>query len=404
MKFAILGAGLMAALANAAHVHGHGKSHGSDVVNKVVAGYQGWFTAGPGSSDPIQKWVHWGNNDTVPTFELWPDVREYTNLYNWGQAKLGNGKQAQLFSSYDDQTVDTHFRWMKEYGIDTAAVQRFGTHVDGGLNQQHLDGIFEKAAKYSEKHGVKYYCGWDISGWTNFTTALPADWENNVKNFTQNPSYARHNGKPIVTVWGFAVSGRPGTGQDALNTINYLKDQGAYVIVGSLMQWINATDYYEAFAAADMLQPWNVGSFATIQAVKDQLAVQINDTKWLNEHHVAYQPVVFPGFSWKNLHNGPINEIPRLAGQFMWQQFANMRKLHLSNVFIAMFDEYDEATAIAKAAENATMAPTSHYFLTLDIDGQSLSSDFYLRVAQDGGNMLKGKTKYTDKCPTKYRV
>ncbi|KAM3580246.1 hypothetical protein VKS41_007481 [Umbelopsis sp. WA50703] len=398
MKFEILGASLVAILANAPHVYGK-----SDVVSKVVAGYQGWFTC-PGSSDPVQTWVHWGKNDSVPSFELWPDVREYTNLYDWGQSKLGNGKQAQLFSSYDDQTIDTHFKWMSEYGIDTAAVQRFGTHVDGGLNQEHLDGIFAKAANYSEKHGIKYYNEWDISGWTNFTTALPNDWETTVKKFTENKSYARHNGKPIVTVWGFAVSGRPGTGQDALNIVNYLKDQGAYVIVGSSMQWINATDYLEAFAAADMVQPWNVGAFNTIQDVKNNLHVQANDTKWLTQHNTSYQPVVFPGFSWHNLHAGPENQIPRLNGKFMWQQYANMRQLGLSNVMIAMFDEYDEGTAIAKAAENATMAPTDHYYLTLDADGESLSSDFYLRVAQDGGNMVKGKTRYTDQCPTKYRV
>ncbi|GAB5592775.1 hypothetical protein Unana1_07682 [Umbelopsis nana] len=383
MKFEILGASLIATLADAAHVSGN-----SDVVSKVVAGYQGWFTC-PGSSDPVQTWFHWGKNDSVPSFELWPDVREYTNLYDWGQSKLGDGKQAQLFSSYDDQTVDTHFRWMNEYGIDTAEVQRFGTHVDGGLNQEHLDGIFEKAAKYSEKHGVKYYTGWDISGWTNYTTALPADWVATVKQFTENKSYARHNGKPVVTVWGIAVDGRPGDGQDALNVVNYLKDQGAYVIVGSKLQWINSTDYLEAFAAADMLQPWNVGAFNTIQDVKNNMNVQANDTKWLKEHNTAYQPVVFPGFSWHNLKDGPENQIPRLHGEFMWQQFVNMRELGLSNVKIAMFDEYDEGTAIAKAAENASMAPTDHYYLTLDADGESLSSDFYLRVAHDGGNMVK---------------
>ncbi|KAH8557084.1 hypothetical protein BGW37DRAFT_475475 [Umbelopsis sp. PMI_123] len=217
----------------------------SDVVSKVVVGYQGWFTA-PGSSDPVQTWVHWGKNNSVPSFELWPDVQEYTNLYNWGQSKLGDCKPAQLFSTYDDQTIDTHFRWMKEYGIDTAEVQRFGTLVNGGLNQEHLDGIFEKSAMYSEKDAVKYYCGGDISGWTNYITALPADWEATVK-FSRNKSYAIHNGKPIVTVWG--------TGQDALNIINYLKGQGAYVIAGTSKQWINATDYLEAFDAADMLQP-----------------------------------------------------------------------------------------------------------------------------------------------------
>ncbi len=39
-----------------------------------------------------------------------------------------------------------------------------------------------------------------------------------------------------------------------------------------------------------------------------------------------------------------------------------------------MFDEFDEATAIAKAAKDRRMIPTDQYFLTLDADGTSSPS------------------------------
>lgn len=45
-----------------------------------------------------------------------------------------------VMDSYDDQTVDTHFRWVKEYGIDAAAIQRFGTHIDGTVREVFLNG------------------------------------------------------------------------------------------------------------------------------------------------------------------------------------------------------------------------------------------------------------------------
>lgn len=376
----------------------------SDVVSKVVAGYQGWFTC-PGSSDPVDGWVHWGKNDSVPTFELWPDTREYSDLYNWGESKLGNAQPAKLFASYDDQTIDTHFKWMNQYGIDAAAVQRFGTHVDGGVKQEHLDGIFAKSAAAAEKHGTKFFTGWDISGWTDYMTSLPSDWKDTIKKITNSPAYAKEDGKPVVTIWGVGVDGRPGNGEDALKVIKYLQQEGAFVIVGSSRQWRNLSeDFLKAFAQADMVQPWNVGAFNTTDDIAANKASQQADADWCKENNVIYQPVVYPGFSWKNLKGGPKNQIPRQNGKFMWQQFVNMRELSLSSAMVAMFDEYDEGTAIAKAAENSSMAPYNHYFLTLDADGESLSSDFYLRVTKDGGDMIKCDSPLVQDCPTKYRL
>ena len=102
-------------------------SGSGDVVGKLVVGYQGWFSA-KGDNSPMNHWVHWVDNSDHPykghqKFELYPDVREYTHLYDTGYAHLGNGQPAKLFSSWDDQTVDTHFKWMQQNNIDVAALQ-----------------------------------------------------------------------------------------------------------------------------------------------------------------------------------------------------------------------------------------------------------------------------------------
>jgi hypothetical protein len=65
-----------------------------------------------------------------------------------------------------------------------------------------------------------------------------------------------------------------------------------------------------------------------------------------------------------------------------------------------MFDEYDEGTAIAKAAENASMIPNNQWFLTLDADGVVCSSDFYLRLVGDAAKMIKGIIPLTTTHPT----
>ncbi len=69
-----------------------------------------------------------------------------------------------------------------------------------------------------------------------------------------------------------------------------------------------------------------------------------------------------------------------------------------------MFDEYDESTAIAKAAEDASMIPTNQWFLTLDADGVHCSSDFYLRLTGDGAKMLRDQIGLTSIHPTPHTI
>lgn len=101
-----------------------------DVVGKLTVGYQGWFTA-RGDGGPMDGWWHYGQDwQKTPSpvneaLKSGPDVRDYDRVYKTGYPNLGNGQPASLFSSYDQQTVDTHFRWMQEYDLDTAALQRF---------------------------------------------------------------------------------------------------------------------------------------------------------------------------------------------------------------------------------------------------------------------------------------
>ncbi|MDQ6419025.1 carbohydrate-binding protein [Paenibacillus sp. LHD-117] len=95
---------------------------GGDVFGKIIAGYQGWFTA-VGDSSPLNNWTHWSKNGSAPAptgnvnFEMYPDMSEYSQSYQTGLGNLGNGQPAKLFSSYDQSTVSKHFEWMKTYGI-----------------------------------------------------------------------------------------------------------------------------------------------------------------------------------------------------------------------------------------------------------------------------------------------
>jgi hypothetical protein len=75
---------------------------------KVMCGYQGWFRC-PG--DGGSQWIHWSRSSSqittnTLTFEMWPDMSEYTNKYATPGFTYPGGAQAYLFSSQDQQTVD----------------------------------------------------------------------------------------------------------------------------------------------------------------------------------------------------------------------------------------------------------------------------------------------------------
>jgi hypothetical protein len=155
------------------------------------------------------------------------------------------------------------------------------------------------------------------------------------------------------------------------------------------------------YAAMDVVQPWNVGRYGTLEAVdrwkEDVLAP---DVTLAAANHQIYMPVVFPGFSWHNLkRNAKENQIPRLRGEFFWRQAYNAKVAGAKVLKIAMFDEVDEGTAILKAVSHRKEAPDQGFWLALDADGAELPSDWYLRLAGEITRMFHGEIKADPKMP-----
>jgi hypothetical protein len=378
------------------------------VKNKVYAGYQGWFAA-PGDGSPLNNWTHWAGGTPAPgnqTFELYPDMTGYpaTSKFQTGYAALGNGSPATLFSSYPTDVVDKHFSWMQQYGIDGAALQRFGSDISTPSSPRtaQRNAITGKARTAAEKYGRGFYVEYDVSGLTdaNLEQVLKDDWTKQITgslHLTDSPMYAREGGKPVVELWGLGFTNRPGTVASGQAIVNWFKSQGIYVIGGVPRGWRTDGDAKPGFApvykAFNMLSPWMVGSTSDTapQLAADQAAMKANGQD--------YQPVIYPGFSWANWKGGARNQIPRRSGDYLWTQAANVRKAGVTQAFIAMFDEYDEGTAIAPAASDSSMIPTNQYFQTTSSDGTYVSSDFYLRLAGKATRMITGQDPLTTTVP-----
>ncbi|MET9000701.1 discoidin domain-containing protein [Amycolatopsis sp. NPDC004169] len=372
-----------------------------DVVGKITVGYQGWFACA-GDGAPIGGWWHWSQDwSRTPSpdnnvIRAWPDMREYTRKYPTAYQNFGSGEPATLFSSYDQQTVDTHFLWMQQNGCDTAALQRFNPNSSEGATR---DAMAAKVRSAAESHGRKFYIMYDVTGWANMQPEIKTDWTAKMSAHTASPAYARQNGKPVVCIWGFGYNdaNHPWDAAACLDVVNWFKGQGCYVIGGVPREWRSGTggsrpgfsDVYHAF---DMISPWMVGAIGTA-ADSDWMYTNMNvpDVAECAAHGIDYQPCVLPG---------DVSARQRAHGDFMWRQFYNMIRAGAQGLYISMFDEYGEGNQIAKTAENASMTPAGSGLLALDEDGTPCLSDYYLRLTADGGRMLKGQLPLTAVRPT----
>jgi hypothetical protein len=372
-----------------------------DVVGKITVGYQGWFAA-PGDGAPINAWWHWSQNWAQPPsptnngIKAWPDMREYAKGYQTAYANLNNGQPATLFSSFDQQTVDTHFQWMQQNGCDTAALQRFNPNSSEGPTR---DAMAAKVRSSAEATGRKFYIMYDVTGWTTMQSEIKTDWTTKMSAHTPSTAYARQNGKPVVCIWGFGFNdaNHPFDPATCIDVINFFRAQGCYVIGGVPREWRTGVGgsragFIDAYHSFNMISPWMVGAIGNV-ADSDSVFQNFNvpDQADCNANGIDYQPCVLPG---------DVSGRQRTHGDFMWRQFYNMVRVGAQGIYISMFDEYGEGNQIAKTAENQAMTPAGSGLFALDEDGTACSSDYYLRLTADGGRMLKGQLALTPTRPT----
>jgi len=127
------------------------------------------------------------------------------------------------------------------------------------------------------------------------------------------------------------------------------------------------------------------------------------DIAWCAEHHVDYAPCVSPGFSWYNMHNHggtdhamiyPLNQIPREKGRFYWNEISEAIDAKAKMLYVAMFDEMDEGTAIFKCSNN----PPGGVQLC---DYEGMPTDTYLWLTGEAGKMLRGEIPFSTKIPAR---
>jgi hypothetical protein len=379
----------------------------SSMNKKLLMGYQGWFAC-PNDGSAPNRWVHWFRSQvpvaTNLTVDFWPDTSELDpdELFATGMT-LSNGSPAKLYSAFKQKTVVRHFKWMKDYNLDGVFLQRFSSELSDpsffALRNQVAANVRLGAETYGRVFAIMY----DISGQPadSLISRLTNDWAYlvNTMKLTSSPRYLRHNGKPVLAIWGFGFADRPGTPQEAQTVINYFKSAGVTVLGGVPTYWRTLTAdsqtdpaWAAVYRSFDVISPWAVGRYSTLaQADSFKQNLIVPDLAEANAYGRGYMPVIFPGFSWHNLLGGPLNQIPRNGGTFYWRQAFNAMAAGCTMVYGAMFDEVDEGTAMYKMAANSGESPVEGTFVPLNIDGQTLPRDWYLRIAGEASKMLRNE-------------
>ena len=380
----------------------------------VMAGYQGWFNCEGDGAD--RGWTHYSKNgkfeDGNCSIDYWPEMDEYKVKYKTS-FKFPDGSPAYVFSSYDESTVDLHFKWMKEYGIDGVFMQRFFSVLTRKGRINHNDRVLKSAIKAANKYGIAISLMYDIGSMDDSKYQLVMeDWKHLVDdlkltNQGEKTTYLFHNEKPLVAFWGISSSNRK-TGHipEIFDIIDFFKNDPTYggcsIHLGIPSRWRTLGSdtradprLHEVLKQADVIHPWLVGRYneKTYEAYRKEHIVE--DVKWCHENGKSYAPTVFPGFSWYNLKPNEVSDkIPRNKGNFYWKQIAGAIESGAEMIYVAMFDEIDEGTAIIKISHKVPVGKS--IFVPND---KEVPTDHYLWLTGMAGKMLRGEIPFTKTMP-----
>jgi hypothetical protein len=306
----------------------------------VMAGYQGWHgTPGDGCPhNPAEGWPHYANVAQHPfvfepgvlrnNIDFWPDVSEYEQTYAAPGFTSPDGSTPRLYSSYDASTVNLHFRWMKEYGVDGVFMQRFVSQITDNAALSHSNKVLESAMMASNVHARAISIMYDMVGMTAGTSVEVV--LNDARQLVQKYSLMNrsagqryllyHNGKPLIGLVSVGQNSAPYTVAQAQAIVDGLQKMGFSIMLGVPAYWRSANGHgdvvndpmiIELIKDVDIIMPWLVGAYdydGTVPTTprgsfadffNDRI---IDDFTAAESYGVDFCPLIFPGFSDRNMH------------------------------------------------------------------------------------------------------
>ena len=433
----------------------------------VMCGYQGWFACSGDGSQYGPSWPHYSDKWHFPRIfqpgvgrngvDLWPDVTEYEITYEASAFTLPDGTTPRIFSSYDESTVNLHFKWMKEYGISGVFMQRFASQVNNPVAKELSDKVLASAMKASNQYDRAICMMYDLVG---LGSECPVDvFIEDIRKVSQQYNlfdreagqkyYLYHNGKPLIALVSVDENINY-TIADAQKITDACQEMGFSVMISCPTYWrkgggdvpFGTAALHALIRDCDILTPWYVGRYdhdgtagahgGKFSVFKEQVVK--GDKQWLDQNGVEFAPLCFAGYSDRNQH--PNNKVfKRAGGDFFWSQVYNSVELGCKMIYVAMFDEMDEGTAIFKCLRQSEV-PSNEYWneyyvvfkdgvysrstVPVEVTGNgnwcrkaselgitftgiedNLQSDHYLWLAGQAGKMLRREIPLSAKQPVR---
>jgi hypothetical protein len=414
------------------------------LTGKVMCGYQGAFICPQDGSE--LGWSGWGKNGKFDAnncgVDFWPDMNDYDKDEKYPTAfRYADGSTAYVFSSMNKKTVLRHFKWMSDYGIDGVFVQRLAPQIDtekelilcnhtwwlataartwrpfDATTLNFRNTVLANCREGANQYGRAYAVMYDLSGLkAGQINSVIDDWKLLVDKMkltkdARDKAYLRHNGKPVVAVWGIGFNDNHEYSLDeCAKLVDFLKNDpdygGCTVVLGVPTWWrthyndcVDDKKVVEIALAADIISPWTVGRFSKVDDVPGFARnIWDEDNEWCKKNNKEYMPVVWPGFSWHNMFpKRRLNQFPRLKGQLLWEQYAEAKKAGATMIYQASFDDLGEGDAIFKCTGTPPAGETK--FLTYE----DLESDYYLWLTGQAWKMMRGQIELTEQLPERNR-
>ncbi|KXN87299.1 Mitogen-activated protein kinase kinase kinase A [Leucoagaricus sp. SymC.cos] len=410
------------------------RSDPSTIQDKFLVQYVGWYAC-PGDGVPLQRayhgWRNWFNNGSPnmkhPYVDLFPDVSSYSpsELYPVPGLTTNNDQQTFLFSSRNPLTVQRHFHWMAEHGVDGAFLRRWARYLgeSQSMGRDLNDEVIDHVRVAAEKEGRVFAVEYDIYKVSVSDAALAdifeQDWNNLVyeKGVLNSSNYLKENGKPVISLAGIGLRDAghtPALIRSIVAMFRRITPGGAYVIAYLPTYW--RTLGVDADPNPEFLDVWlnefnaicpniSVANGERMKADMDFIRKQFEG----GQRTIDYIPSVALGQSMHNRLKEERNEYKRDGGRLLWDQIYNASKLGARTMYGMSWDEYAHnvlycsGQAFLPVVPQKNLLPQSSKckFMALDEDGYDIPSDWYMRICGLAAEALHDKRKVSKMFPPK---
>jgi hypothetical protein len=241
------------------------------------------------------------------------------------------------------------------------------------LGRPSFDKVLRHVRKSAAQTGRVYAICYDLSGTPaeQIENLITSDWKRLVETerITKDQTYLHHQEKPVVFVWGFFEDRFEA--ELAHRVIDFFQKDGPYQATVDRRLPVELADgprsrVGQGVSQARRDQPLERGKLHHDRPseVGGHRDLETRSRRSQGTWGGAFCPWFIPASLGRTskAKRAVRDTIPRLKGQFYWRQFVTAAELEMPMVYVAMFDEVDEATAIFKVTNHP---PTNANFADL---------------------------------------